>query len=291
MALRAYAGSVDIPALQSVVARVLRDRPDRGEYHPGEVVWWFCRPVWDEDQLAASVLIDEEDGEVLAWAMDDEGEVREFVAPHHVDAIEARFFDDVTSWLPQRPGRPVRSAFASDDRAIARLEAAGYRQVPGPAHVTLRGSLAAADEASAVEVRALARGDDPAGRCAITHAAFGVPEPFDAYVEGYARFVRSPRYPAGHDLVAYAPDGREAACCIAWTDPVSGVGAFEPVATHPDLQRRGYGRAVLLAGLRLMAEAAMRAAMVGTPASNTPARALYRSVGFDDERTLLAFAR
>ncbi|MGZ4149803.1 MAG: GNAT family N-acetyltransferase [Actinomycetota bacterium] len=69
------------------------------------------------------------------------------------------------------------------------------------------------------------------------------------------------------------------------------MGAFEPVATHPDLQRLGYGRAVLLAGLRLMGDAGMRAAMVATYASNTAARALYRSVGFHDERVLGAFAR
>ncbi len=291
MTLRAYAGAADLPALQDVVARVLRDRPDHGEFHPGEVLWWVCRPAWDEDELAASILIDEEDGEVTAWAMDDGSEVLGFVAPHRADAIGDRFFDDVTSWLAARAGRPVRSAFATDADAIARLEAAGYREVPGEARVTFRRSLAAAVERPAVDVRPLALDEDPAGRCSITHAAFGVTEPFDAYVEVYARFVRSSWYPAGHDLVAHAPDGRAAACCIAWTDPVSGVGAFEPVATHPDLQRRGYGRAVLLAGLRLMAEAGMRAAMVGTPASNTAARALYRSVGFDDERTLLAFAR
>jgi ribosomal protein S18 acetylase RimI-like enzyme len=289
--LRAYAGPADLPALQDVVALVLRDLPGRADFHPGEVLWSICRPAWDEDALRASILIEERGGEVLAWAMDDEDEVLEFVAPRHADAIEARFFDDVTAWLADRPGRPVRSAFATDHRRIARLGAAGYRPIPDRAYVTFRGTLAAADEASSVEVRPLRPNEDPTGRCAITHAAFGVAQAFDAYVQDYARFVRSPWYPAGHDLVAYAPDRRPAACCIAWVDAVSGVGAFEPVATHPDLQRRGYGRAVLLAGLRLMRDAGMRAAMVGTPATNTAARALYRSVGLDDERTLVMFVR
>jgi ribosomal protein S18 acetylase RimI-like enzyme len=289
--LRAYAGPADLPALQGVVAHVLRDRPDLAQFHPGEVLWWICRPAWDDAELRASILIEERGGEIVAWAIDDGDEVLEFVAPRHADAVQARFFDDVTSWLRDRPGRSARSASATDDRTIARLEAAGYRAKPEPAHVTFRATLVEAVEQPRAEVRALRPDDDLTGRCAITHAAFGVQEPFDAYLEAYARFVRSPWYPAGHDLVAYAPDGRAAACCIAWTDPVSGMGAFEPVATHPDLQRRGYGRAVLLAGLRLMADTGMRAAMVGTPASNTAARALYRSVGFDDERTLLAFVR
>ncbi|MGE5225392.1 MAG: GNAT family N-acetyltransferase [Planctomycetaceae bacterium] len=291
MTLRPYEGPVDLPALQDVVARVLRDRPDLAQFHPGEVLWWICRPAWDEAELRASILIEERDGEIVAWAIDDGEEVLEFVTPRHADALETRFFDGVTSWLADRPGRSVRSAFATDDRTIARLEVAGYRPKPEPAHVTFRRTLAGATEEPRAEVRALRLDGDLTGRCAITYAAFGVDEPFDTYVEGYARFVRSPWYPAGHDLVAYAPDGRAAACCIAWTDQVSGLGAFEPVATHPDLQRSGYGRAVLLAGLRLMVDAGMRAAMVGTPASNSAARALYRSVGFDDERAILAFVR
>jgi hypothetical protein len=223
--LRAYAGPRDLPALQEVLARVLCDRPDHAEFHPGEVLWQICRPAWDEDELAASILIDDEAGEVVAWAIDDGGDIHEFVAPHRVDAVGDRFFDDVTSWLAERAGRPVRSASATDAHAIARLEEAGYREVPGEAEVAFRRSLAAEVERPTADVRPLASDEDPAGRCAITHAAFGVEEPFDAYVEGYARFVRSPWYPAGSDLVAYAPDGRAAACCIAWTDPVSGVGA------------------------------------------------------------------
>ncbi|MGZ4149802.1 MAG: hypothetical protein ACXVQJ_07170 [Actinomycetota bacterium] len=215
MTLRAYAGPRDLPALQDVLARVLRDRPDHAGFHPGEVLWGICRPAWDEDELAASILIDDEAGEVVAWAIDDGSEVREFVAPHRADAVGDRFFDDVTSWLAERAGRPVRSAFATDAHAVAQLEAAGYREVPREAQVTLRRSLGAEIDRPTADVRPLAPDEALAGRCAITHAAFGVEEPFDAYVEGYARFVRSPWYPAGSDLVAYAPDGRAAACCIA----------------------------------------------------------------------------
>jgi hypothetical protein len=39
--LRTYAGEADVPALQDVVAHVLRDRPDQAQFHPGEGSPWL----------------------------------------------------------------------------------------------------------------------------------------------------------------------------------------------------------------------------------------------------------
>ena len=75
--------------------------------------------------------------------------------------------------------------------------------------------------------------DDVEGRASITHAAFGSDRPFADYAADYAAFRASPAYPQGWDLVLHDDDGRAAACCIAWIDPVSRAGTFEPVATHP----------------------------------------------------------
>ena len=85
--------------------------------------------------------------------------------------------------------------------------------------------------------------------------------------------------------------GRAAACCIAWPDPVSRAGTFEPVATHPDLNGRGFGKAVLTEGLRRFAAAGMTYAIVGVDVGNAPAEALYRSVGFRPDRTLRVYER
>ena len=46
-----------------------------------------------------------------------------------------------------------------------------------------------------------------------------------------------------------------AAACTIWFDQVNGVGLFEPVATHPDFQGRGLGKAVM----------ALRIATIDTP--------------------------
>jgi ribosomal protein S18 acetylase RimI-like enzyme len=114
----------------------------------------------------------------------------------------------------------------------------------------------------------------------VTRSAFNVARPFDRYVAEYARFMASPAYPAGWDLVAWGAEGDAAACAIAWPDPISGVGNFEPVATHPTHRRHGFATAVLLEGCRRLRAAGMTAAMVRTPEDNDAARALYRAAGF-----------
>ena len=77
-----------------------------------------------------------------------------------------------------------------------------------------------------------------------------------------------------------APDGRGASACTIWLDPVNRIGLFEPVATHPDFQGRGLGKAVIAEGLRRLRAAGMDRAILGFDPDNTAARALYSSLGF-----------
>ena len=87
-------------------------------------------------------------------------------------------------------------------------------------------------------------------RARAQYGAFGSSAPFERYLERFRKFMRSPVYDPDLDIVAVAPDGQIGAFCIVWMDPVNRVGLFEPVGTHPDFQRRGLGRAVMLEGLR-----------------------------------------
>lgn len=100
-------------------------------------------------------------------------------------------------------------------------------------------------------------------------------------VEKYELLPGLDHYRFEHDLVLEAPDGSIAAFAICWLDPVGSVGEFEPVGTHPDHQRRGLGRVIMRAGLRLMREQGIRDAVVFSHRSNAASEALYRSAGFD----------
>ena len=73
-----------------------------------------------------------------------------------------------------------------------------------------------------------------------------------------------PVYDGECHLFVRSPEGKGAAVCSIWYDEANGVGLFEPVATHPDFQRRGLGKAVMAEGLRRLKAGGMRHAILGT---------------------------
>jgi mycothiol synthase len=127
------------------------------------------------------------------------------------------------------------------------------------------------------EVRNL---DDGRLRAWVTHGAFGANDDWDGYWSKYARYMGSAGYEGARDLFVRSPDGRGASACTIWFDSVNAVGLFEPVATHPDFQGKGLGKAVMAEGMRRMQAAGMRRAILGFDPNNVPARALYTSMGF-----------
>ena len=109
--------------------------------------------------------------------------------------------------------------------------------------------------------------------------------------DNYACFMRLPGYHRDLDLVAVAPDGVIAAYVNGWIDPVNRIGDFGPVGARPAYRRQGLTRAVLLEGLRRMQACGMNRVCVSTGVSNTPARRLYESVGFEIVNKYLEYAR
>jgi ribosomal protein S18 acetylase RimI-like enzyme len=128
---------------------------------------------------------------------------------------------------------------------------------------------------------------DVVSRGAAQHAAFQSGTRLEEYLQKYCHFSTSPGYPHGCDWAAIAPDKRVAAFCIAWPDVVSRIGQIEPVGTHPDFQRKGLGRAVMLAGMRYLQSLGMRSVRICVLADNPAAIALYENVGFHTVNRLL----
>lgn len=122
--------------------------------------------------------------------------------------------------------------------------------------------------------------DDGRLRARVTHDAFEPNGDWDSYWAGYAQFIGSAVYDGERDLFVRSPDGRGASACTIWFDPVTAVGMFEPVGTHPDFQRKGLGKAVMAEGLRRMKAAGMQRAVLVFNPNNRAARALYTSMGF-----------
>jgi ribosomal protein S18 acetylase RimI-like enzyme len=243
------------------------------------------------DELAGSFLLWEHEEELAGFAAVDDGDLAVFVSPTRTGTTEAVDFEEAALAWASHSDAPVRWVEFEDDDAVARWRDRGYRPTD-EAYLNLVRPLADvhATAPGDARVRPVAD-DDVADRASITHAAFEETEPFAAYADAYARFRSSPAYPDGWDLLLRDEAERPAACCIAWPDPTSRAGTFEPVATHPDLHGRGFGKAVLTEGLRRFASAGMTFAIVGVEVGNAPAEALYRSVGFRPDRTLRVYER
>jgi ribosomal protein S18 acetylase RimI-like enzyme len=96
----------------------------------------------------------------------------------------------------------------------------------------------------------------------------------------YEGLRQAPGYLPELDLVVVAPDGRFAAFCLCWLDPVNRIGEFEPVGTHPDFRRRGLAQAVQMAGWQRMKAFGAQQVLVMTPSHNEAAIALYTSLNF-----------
>jgi hypothetical protein len=232
---RPWRGWEDLAPMQALLARALRDTPEIAFLHPGDLAWWVGWPLQTQEELAAKVTIVEDGGAVVGWHYLDREDVNEWVDPASPDPEAA--WHELDAAIEGRPDL-ARSVCENDAAGVARLRAAGYEPMAegmvGFSFDLVDVDLGQRDE----RVRPVVPGDDLRPRASITRAAFRVDRPFDRYVQEYEAFTRSPAYPHGWDLVAWAGPDRAAACTIAWPDPVSLVGNFEPVAAHPDLHRQ-----------------------------------------------------
>jgi ribosomal protein S18 acetylase RimI-like enzyme len=132
-------------------------------------------------------------------------------------------------------------------------------------------------------IRPLAGEAEVAARVALHRAAYRT---HNMTVEEYLSDMQSSEYDPTLDLVAVAEDGRLAAFCTCSISAAENkiterrVGYTDPIGTHPDFQRQGLARAILLAGMRLLRERGMATAVLGTKSQNSAMVKTAESVGF-----------
>lgn len=137
----------------------------------------------------------------------------------------------------------------------------------------------------------IVQASDAFQRARAQHLAFEADLPFAEYLLKYQHFMASPGYTRGRDWIVTAPDGRVASFCVAWPDSASRIGQIDPVGTHPEFQRKGLGKAVMIAGLRDLQSARMRIARICVQAGNAAALGLYEGLGFRRMEKLLAYQK
>jgi len=166
------------------------------------------------------------------------------------------------------PGRLAAWSDAGSD-LDALLDREGFAPDPDGGYVhraiRLRGTPTDPDPVDGYVLFGVSLDGDLGRRVEVHRAAF---DPSRMTIERYGSVMGMPLYRPELDVVAVAPDGTFAAFCLAWYDPETRVGLFEPVGTHPDHRRRGLAAAVCREALRRLAavgaEGALGIAKAGT---------------------------
>ena len=296
---RPYRDAADLARMRQLLMTGKQAHIPASYMHPGCLDWDTHYPP-DEQDNQRNLRLWERSGEdqvepvLEAWAMywRHEGTFDLFVSPalHGTPAHEA-VMDEYVAWAEARARelgvKQICPFWVLEyDLVMGRLmQARGFEVMPVvglPAPLFER-SL---DELPTIElpdgftVQGVRNVNDGRLRASVTHGAFRPHEDWEGYCAEYAKFIGSAVYDGERDLFVRSPDGRGASACGIWFDPVNAVGLFEPVATHPDFQGRGMGKAVMAEGMRRMKAAGMNRAQVGFDPNNAAALALYTSMGF-----------
>ena len=245
--------------------------------------------------LADVATLWEDNGELVAFVMPDgrRGEAHLCVDPtRRTLALEEEMLDVAEEQLPERQADGAHKltvwAPAPDTLRQESLTRRGYSKDDWPEHQwqrDLSAPIPDAPLAAGYSIRALGDGLELLERCYASGLGFHEGDIRVAVANRddpnwYRNIQTAPLYRRDLDLVAVAPEGAIAAFCTIWFDDVTRSAYFEPVATVPDHQRRGLGKALLTEGLRRLQR--MGALVAGVGGYSPAANALYRSVMGDN---------
>jgi ribosomal protein S18 acetylase RimI-like enzyme len=226
-----------------------------------------------------------------------EGTFDFFVHPTlHGAPVHESMMDEYVVWAESRAREAGVKQIAPfwameyDTVLIGMMKARGFEvievDVPPPLFGRTLEELPTIQAPDGFTIQGVKNPEDGRLRAWVAYGAFQRNDDWEEYAAEYAQFIGSAIYDGERDLFVRSPDGQGASACTIWFDAVNGVGLFEPVATHPDFQGKGLGKAVMAEGLRRMKAAGMRHAILGFDPTNAAALALYTSMGF---RTICNF--
>jgi len=293
-----YRGEADFRRMRTFLIKA-RVRGQYGYWHIGDLVWRLLLQSCDGDPAQNLNLWEDEAGDLLGFAgyyrsqsfdLQVHPDYRQSaLVEEMLDWIEARWQNDLTSnkttrdSLPTQEGgatrlSPDEGVYETDINLIALLNRRSYEQRPGDQVLMVRpldGPVPEPALPDGFTLRAVSGEGEADERSAAHREAFGA---WRVTVEAYQRLMRTSGYDRDLDVVAVAPDGRCAAFCLGWIDPVNGIGELEPVGTRPDFRHLGLGQAVMLESLRRMKSRGLQEVIVGPVKDNLIP--FYEPVGF-----------
>lgn len=192
---------------------------------------------------------------------------------------------------PQDASADLRISAFADGPVAAVLTGLGFDMTDDPPLLLNRRSLDTIPSAPLPEgfqVRSVAGEHEYGERVSVHREAF---HPSRVTVDAYRRLRESPGYDPDLDLVCVAPNGTFSSYCIAWLDPSTRIGEFEPVGARAAYRRMGLTRAVMSEGMRRLQERGATTAIVSCVESNAASCELYHSLGFREARRWVSYRR
>ena len=109
--------------------------------------------------------------------------------------------------------------------------------------------------------------------------AFNPDKPFEESNIPYWESTRgAPGYRPELELSVVDHDGRVITGCLGWVYEAIGTGEIEPVGTHPSIQRRGFGTAMVIECFKRMKERGIKFAYIGSGLEPAVGNRLYESL-------------
>jgi mycothiol synthase len=224
--------------------------------------------VWERDA----------DGNRVAAGLDSKDAAEFVVDPvHRGHGYGSRMLDMLTH--PSRGGHGTAKLFwAHGDSAAAKVMMAHHKLEPVREVLHLRAPVpASASIPDGVSTATEADYDDI---LAVNARAFGDhPEQGQLTAESFDSLRREPWFDPANLLVLRGDDDRISG--FVWLKVVDGDGEFYVVGVDPDRQRAGEGRALMNAGFARLATSGIHSSHLYVDETNTPALALYTSLGFE----------
>lgn len=245
------------------------------QLHPGDLGWHWR---FGAQSTAEAVRTWSMDGRMLAVGLLDGARILRLTTAPDVRRNEELARQLVTDFttpergvLPDGPvnveapaGTLVRDLLADDGWVAAEPFTPLLRDLTDPVE----------DTGVRVEV---VRPDRASDRTAVQRASFDASTFTD---ERWHTMVTGPAYADARCLVAYDGEGEAAGAVTVWSAGPGRPGLIEPLGVHPDHRRRGYGRAITLAGAAALRGLGSSSALVVTNAGEA-AVATYASAGFE----------
>lgn len=283
---RAYSSERDYAGMRELAIDIVRLAGLPTYATVGDLDWWR----YADDDPAANIndaqLWLEDSGQVVAFAWPSAGQVDILVHPSrpqlHAEALawtQARCHVMVAGGSKA----PVQTwSFAGDLARNSAMRASQFHQTDAGLVFYTRpvdAPILPPPLPAGYSYATLLDDTDIAARAAVQRAAF---ESQFMTTGKQMAVMGAPTYRRDLDVVIRSPSGGFVAFALIWLDEVNRLGTFEPVGVAVDHQRQGFGRAVMLEGLRRLQRLGARVAVVHTGPDNMPARALFESVGFTE---------